>query len=243
MEKDNDIEINLAEIISVLLRKAWLIILVGLIFAMLAVFGTHLFVTPKFQSTTKIYVLSKQSQESVTSNDLQVSTLLMQDYIQVIKSRTVMESVISRLNLDMKYEELLHKIDVSSTSETRIIEITAIDDDPYRARDIADTVSEISTEHIKNVMNSEAVNVVDKANVPDTEFTSPTKKYAVIAGLMGCMIVILIIVIRCLLDDTIKSSEDVEKYLGLSTLAMIPATKQENETKKAGKTWRKIKFD
>lgn len=232
MEKDNDIEINLAEIITVLFRKAWLIILVGLIFAMFAVFGTQLFFTPKFQSTTKIYVLSKQSQESLTSNDLQVSTLLTQDYIQVIRSRTVMEAVISRLDLDMKYEELLSKIDASSTYETRIIEISVIDDDPYRARDIADAVSEISAEHIKKVMNSEAVNVVDKANVPDTEFASPVKKYAVIAGLMGCLLVILIIVIRCLLDDTIKTSEDVEKYLGLSTLTTIPVSKQENETNK-----------
>ena len=143
-----------------------------------------------------------------------------------------MEAVISRLDLDMKYEELLSKIDVSSTYETRIIEISVIDDDPYRARDIADAVSEISAEHIKKVMNSEAVNVVDKANVPDTEFASPVKKYAVIAGLMGCLLVILIIVIRCLLDDTIKTSEDVEKYLGLSTLTTIPVSKQENETNK-----------
>ena len=82
------------------------------------------------------------------------------------------------------------------------------------------------------VMNSEAVNIVDKANVPDTEFASPVKKYAVIACLMGCLLVILIIVIRCLLDDTIKTSEDVEKYLGLSTLTTIPVSKQENETNK-----------
>ena len=165
--KDNEIQINVREIFFALLSKMGIILLSGILLAVLAVTGTKLFMTPQYQSVTKMYVLSKQDNATLTSMDMQTSTLLTKDYAELILSRTVTEAVIGKLDLDLKPEELASKVEIGNTTDTRIVTIKVTDSDPYQARDIANTLRDTAAEHIKNVMNIEAVNVVDEANIPD----------------------------------------------------------------------------
>ena len=109
--QDNDeIEVDVSEIVHVLLNKIWVIILVGIIVGLVAIVGTYLFVTPQYESTTKMYVLSKQDSNTLTSQDMQTSLSLTKDYAELIKSRTVTEGVITQLNLNLTHEQLLGKI-------------------------------------------------------------------------------------------------------------------------------------
>ena len=52
-----------------------------------------------------------------------------------------------------------------------------------------------------------------------------------VAGLIGFLIMAALIIIRYVLDDSIKTSDDVEKYLGLSTLSLIPLDEGINKEK------------
>lgn len=231
-QRDDEIEIDLMEIINVLISKLGIIILAGMILALVAIVGTKLFITPQYQSVTKMYVLSKQNSDTLTNSDLQTSTLLTKDYAEMIKSRTVTEAVIAKLGLDLKHEDLINKIEVGTTTDTRIITIKVVDEDPYMARDIANAVRDTSAEHIKNVMDSEAVNIVDEANVPDDKYSPSTMKNGLIAGVLGCFLAVAIILIQYISNDTIKVSEDVERYLGLSVLGTIPMEKNDAKKKK-----------
>lgn len=237
-QRDDEIEIDLMEIINVLISKLGIIILAGMILALVAIVGTKLFITPQYQSVTKMYVLSKQNSDTLTNSDLQTSTLLTKDYAEMIKSRTVTEAVIAKLGLDLKHEDLINKIEVGTTTDTRIITIKVVDEDPYMARDIANAVRDTSAEHIKNVMDSEAVNIVDEANVPDDKYSPSTMKNGLIAGVLGCFLAVAIILIQYISNDTIKVSEDVERYLGLSVLGTIPMEKTDAKKKK-----KKVKKD
>ena len=224
-QRDDEIEIDLVEVFRLLVSKLGIIILSGMIFAFLAIIGTKLFITPKYQSVTKMYVLAQQNSDTVTNSDLQTSTLLTKDYAELITSRTVAESVITNLLLDLKYDQLINKIEVGTTSDTRIITIKVTDEDPYAARDMANAVRDTAAEHIKSVMNIEAVNVVDTANIPDQKCSPSVSKNGLLAGVLGCFLAVVIILIQYLSNDTIKVSEDVEHYLGLSTLGVIPMEK------------------
>lgn len=231
-QRDDEIEIDLREIFSLLISKIGIIILSGLILALVAIVGTKLFITPQYQSITKMYVLTKQNNDTLTNSDLQTSTLLTKDYAELIKSRTVTEAVIAKLGLDMNHEDLIGKMTVETTTDTRIVTIKIVDEDPYMARDIANAIRDTAAEHIQNVMNSEAVNVVDEANIPDKKFSPSTMKNGMIAGLLGCFLAVAIILIGHISNDTIKTSEDVERYLGLSTLGTIPLNKDDVKSKK-----------
>lgn len=231
--REEEIEIDVFEMIRVLISKMGIIILSGLLLALIAIAGTKLLITPKYQSVTKMYVLAQQNSDTVTNSDLQTSTLLTKDYADLITSRTVTESVINKLGLELKYEELIDKIEVGTTSDTRIITIKVKDEDPYMARDIANAVRDTAAEHIKSVMNIEAVNVVDMANIPDEKCSPSLLMNGLIAGVLGCFLAVVVILIQYISNDTIKLTEDVEKYLGLSILGVIPMDK--NDVKKKPK--------
>ena len=227
-----EIEIDLLEIANVLIHKAVVIILLGVAFAVAGFIGTKVFMSPVYTSTTKMVVLTKENNGNITNSDLQASSSLSKDYAELIQSRTVLEGVINELGLDTSYEGLLNTISVSIPDETRIITISVTDENPSEAAEIADAIRNASAEHIQAVMDTEAVNVVDMANIPESPSSPDTRLNTLISAAVGVLLGIAIVVLRYMLDDTIKTAEDVEKYLGLSTLGNIPTEEVKSRKKR-----------
>ena len=130
---NGEMEIDLREVFGLLLSKIWVILLSGITVGLLAIVGTIFFITPQYESTTRMYVLSQQDKGTLTNQDMQTSLSLTSDYVELIKSRTVTEGVIAQLDLDMTSEALLSKMTVESQADTRIISISVRDEYPYRA--------------------------------------------------------------------------------------------------------------
>lgn len=235
-QRENDvIEIDLLEVLELLLSRLGLILSAGILAALICFTLSKFILTPYYDSTTKIYILNKTENASVTYSDVQMGTQLTKDYAELINSRYVLEEVIQKLSLDEDYESLLKKVSVSTPTDTRIVSITVQDKDPILAMNTANCIREVAGEHIQNVMDIEAVNVVETANMPTEKAGPSSLKWTLIGGLVGALLVCGIILVQYLMDDTIKSSEDVEKYLGLSTLALIPAAVEENGSRKKKK--------
>lgn len=242
-QKTND-EIDLLELFRELWKHAGVIVLTAVVLALAGFLYTQLLVTPQYVSTTKMYVLAKDASQGLTSSDMQVGTQLTNDYEEMIQSRPVTETVIADLKLMvgdrmMKHEELLSKMTIANSSDTRVIGISVTDSDPYRACDIANAIREAAASHIQKVMDVESVKMVEDANIP-TEPSSPNKtKNAVLAGLLGAVVAAGVVIVRYLLNDTIQTGEDVEKYLGLSTLGTIPIIEDRSAGKKRRNRHRK----
>lgn len=231
MENENNraraseaVEIDLLELLSVLLHWAWLIILAAVIVGGIAFCISKFAIPEEFQSTTKIYVLNRTEGQNdmPTYQELQASTQLTKDYAEMITSRHVLEKVISDLHLTYGYGDLKKRIVVSTPNDSRIIQISVKDNDPAQAQDICRVVRDEASEHIQNVMAIDAINIVDDANLPSHKSAPNNSKNTVIGALIGAFLAALVVVIRYLLDDTIKTNDDVEEYLGLSCLAVIP---------------------
>ena len=235
--RDNNIvEIDLLEIISILLNRFWVSFGAALLAAAAGFMISKFVLTPTFESTTKIYILNKSENTTVTYSDVQMGTQLTKDYAELINSRYVLETVIGQLSLpEMEYKDLLKKVSVHTPTDTRIVSITVTDYDPQQAQNIANCIREVAGEHIQNVMDIEAVNVVEEANLPTVKAGPSVVKWTAVGGILGVFLVCAVILIHYLLDDSIKSSEDVEKYLGLSTLALIPITQSVNDDKQRNK--------
>lgn len=239
-QRDNDvIEIDLLEVFHVLLSRIWLIISAGLFCALVCFALSKFVLTPTYESTTKIYILNKNDNASVTYSDVQLGTQLTKDYAELINSRYVLEEVIQTLTLDAEYKDLLEMVAVSTPSDTRIVAITVTDTDPVQAMNIANCIREVASDHIQNVMDIEAVNVVETANMPTEKSGPSVMKWTLIGGVLGVFLLCAVILVQYLMDDTIKSSEDVEKYLGLSTLALIPIATESTDVKKKKKKKKK----
>ena len=232
-ENNNEIELDLLEIVHVLLGRFWIILCAAVVTALVGFAVSAYVLAPVYESTTKIYILNKTDNTAVTYTDVQIGTQLTKDYAELINSRYVIQKVIEQLSLEgMEYEELMKKVSVDAPADTRIVSITVEHTSPEMAMRIANGIREVAEEHIQNVMDIEAVNVVETANMPMEKAGPSVLKWTLIGGMAGGFLACAVLVILFLLDDTIKSSEDVEKYLGLSTLATIPIISEETTVRK-----------
>lgn len=233
-QNNDEVEIDLLELFHVLWSKAPIILLAAATVGLAAMLVTRVFLTPQYQSTTRMYILTQQNSDIVTSSDLQASEQLTQDCAQMIRSRQVAEAVISSLDLDMKAAELLEKISVESATDTRIITIHVEDADPYLACEIANSVRDFAADEIQSVMNIEAVTVFEEANIPESPVSPSTMRNTLIGAVLGFVAAVAVILVSYLMNDTIRTSDDVERYLGLSILGTIPLA--EGEVKSARKS-------
>ncbi len=231
------IEIDLQELFGLLLNRLWLIILCGIVAGAAGFCISNFLITPQYQSTTKVYILNKNDNNTVTYTDLQMGTQLTKDYAQLIKSRDVLESVIATCGLTEGYGSFAERVTVENISDTRIIAITVEDPEPSMAQFIANEVRTVAAAHIKKVMDIQAVNVAEEANLPENPSSPNVMKWTALGLMLGMFASAMVFIVRFLMDDTVKSSEDVERYLGISTLAMIPI--MEDEVVQKGKKRRK----
>lgn len=232
---EDTVEIDLLELFGVLMQQIWIILSVGLFAALLAFAVSKFLIAPTYESTTKIYILNKNANTTVTYTDVQLGSQLTKDYAELISSRYVLEEVIQEQGLDLDYNSLKKKVAVSTPTDTRVIYITVKDNDQIIAMNIANSVREAASRHIEKVMDIDAVNVVETANIPTQKSSPSCSRWTLIGGILGCFLVCAVVLVRFLLDDTIKASEDVEKYLELSTLGLIPVQESAQERAKRKK--------
>lgn len=220
--------IDLLELAQVLLRRAWALILALVIGAGAAGIFTKLFVTPQYQATSMIYVYSKST--SITSlADLQIGSQLAVDFQIVATTREVMESVIEKVGLDSTYEQLLNTVSISNPSNSHILQIKVKNPDPRLAADISNAIADELRAQIASVMNTDEPSMVSRATVPTHPVSPSVRKNAMLGGLLAFVLLAGIFVVVYLMDDTIKTEEDVRNYLGLNVLGEVSA---ERDTKK-----------
>ena len=232
LSKD-EIEIDLKELFFVFMKKLWIILLVGIVVGIVAYFYTSMLVVPQYDSNGSIYILTRSnSNQQVTTGDLNMSTQLTSDFEAMITSHTVLDEVIERIGRDdLTFSKLEKKINVTNQSDTRILRITATDPNPILAKEIVDTVIEVSSGKIKSIMDIEAVNIIDEGTLSNIPVSPSYKKNILLGVLIGMVFTSGIILVRYLIDDQIHTGEDIEKYLGLSVLGVIPETSKEKQRK------------
>ena len=213
--QDDEVTIDLMELFSTLWAKKTIIILSAIFMALVAFVGTKMFVTPKYTSVTKLFVMTKNDDTSASATyaDLQTGSMLAKDYMELVKSRPVLEKTISKLKLDVEPEELAGMITTETPTDTRIMSISVTDDDPKEAKQIADTLRKAVSVQITEIMSADSVNTVEEGNLPTSPSSPNVKKNMMLGALLGLVISMGLIVLISILDDTVKTPDDVEKYL------------------------------
>lgn len=218
---EEEVEIDLVDLFFYYWSKKWVLLLAGLLGAVLAGIVTIYLIAPVYSSTSKLYVFSS-SKGAIDLSELQLSTNLTNDYVELIQSRPVVETVVKNLNKEYTYKEALGMLKVENPNSTRFLNITIRSTDPVEAMDMANEYATVTQTQIYAIMKQDEPSIVENA-VLATEPSSPSKtRNVIIGGLLGLLAAMGIYLILYLLDDTIKSSDDIEKYLGINTLAVIP---------------------
>ena len=221
VETSKEIEIDLMELFFRLIENAKKIIAGALVGMLLFAAYSFLLATPMYEATCKIYVLSA-SDSAINLSDLQIGATLTADYQEVFHTWEVHEQVLQNLGLDYTYTELENMLSVSNPGDTRILEITVSSDDPAEAAAMANEYADVASRYISDTMVTDEPTVLSKALQP-TKPVSPRKVFNTALGfLLGALVMCAIVTVQFILDDKIKTAEDIRKYTGMPTLAVVP---------------------
>ena len=226
----NSININIKDLAVFYLNKWPVLLIIISAFIISSLVYSYLIITPLYDSTGKIYIMNKSS-DNISTSDLSVSSYLTRDYENLIADRAVLEEVAKRLDYKYSYGELKSAVSLNNPESTRFIEISVRTPSANDSKIIVDTVCEVSQEKIVELLGIDRVTIIRKGSVsrkPSLPNVSGNVFKSIVLALINYIILMLILYI---FNDKINSSEDVEKYLGISVLGNIPCNKNKARTK------------
>ncbi len=234
-------ELDLKQLVNIFWNKRLQIISIILIFLIIGVIYTFMFITPKYKSYTSL-VLAKSDNVSeevkdtstITQTDITLNQKLVSTYSELIKSKNVLREVIKNLNINEDEESLKGNITVSAVKDTELIQITVTNYYPDRASDIANEIAKVFTKKVGEIYHINNVYIVDEAESSYIPYNINHIKDILIFIVIGFVVSISYVLIVNLLDITIKTAEDVEKQLEVTVLASIPVLKDDTRKMKGG---------
>ena len=226
-------ELDLRELFNIFWNKRIEIIIITLIFVIIGGIYSFAFTTPKYKSSTTLVLAtltdtnvgkSQQSNsEAITQTDLTLNSNLVSTYSELIKSKSVLREVINNLDIkDLNEEELKKDVKVSAVSDTELIEISVSNKKPSYASKIANEIARVFTQKLGEIYNINNVHIVDKAENAEEPYNINHLKDLIIFAFIGIVIAAAKILLLNMLDNTVKSEQDIEKNTGLLVLAQIP---------------------
>lgn len=234
-QQDEDV-IDLTEIYFLFRQRIRQMIGAFLVGMILAGAGTKFLVTPLYQATASLYVVSA-SDSVVDLSDLQLGASLTSDYEILLTGRPMMESVIRNLSLqDTTVGALQELISITNPSDTRILQITVTDKSPEMAAKIANEIANLGVTWLPQVMGTEAPNIAEDAVAPVNPSSPNLVKNAAIGGMGALAIYCGIVLVKFLMNDTIRSSEEFERYFGIVPLAVIPECSSKDRVRNHSKS-------
>lgn len=227
-QSDDTMTIDLVDLFYRLLASWKLIVCLAVVFAVVSGVYTIYFVTPQYSATSIIYVLSPESILNVSS--LQLGTQLTSDYIKIFDMWEVHEQVISNLHLEdvyPEYKQIRKRLSVTNSSGTRMLDITFTSPSPKEAADVANEYAKVASNYIQETMAIDKPNIMSDALEP-TNPVSPNRVRNIALGfVLGGLLAAGIVIFRFLMDDKIRTAEDIRQYAGLATLAVVPVDENE----------------
>ena len=230
-QEEAAMEIDFFELLLEIRKKIAVILATALIFAAIAGVYSFFIADPVYESTSKLYI---QAQDSSTTNlsELQVGSTLARDCVEMIQSRSIVQEVIDRLALDMSVRDLQRMLEVTNPEETRIINITVSGTDPQLITNISGEFAEVSRTRISEVMKTDKPQIWEKATVPEKPVKPEKTKNVILGFFTGLILSGMFVIALYLMNDTLKSQDEVERCLDLTVLAVVPLSGEEKQTQK-----------
>lgn len=221
---ENGRVVTFKDLWDLLVRRILIIAAVAVLGGILFFLGARALYTPEYTSKATLYIQRQSESNSVgdASSEFSLALKLVNDCTYFLKSHTVLDQVITDLNLDMSYRQLYNSVSTNNPDNTRILEVTVTAQDPELAASIVNRICQIAPQVIENTMGHQQVTLFEEGRVNRT----PTNQTGILVVLVVMVLLAVmtygVFLVIYLLDDRILSDEDVEKILGLSVLGSIP---------------------
>lgn len=224
MKEQEKIEIDVLQLVKVLWKRKWIIVLAALVAGVVSFAYSSFVIKPQYTSTTRIYVVNRNQADKpgLSNQDLQAGAYLVKDYREIILSQDVLEKVVTDQKLTIDAKTLGKKVSVNVPTDTRIVSISVRDVNPEEASRIANALREVAAQKIISITRVSDVTTLDEAR-PATSPSSPNiRRNTMMSVIVVTGLVVLVVLLVELLDDRVKRPEDIEEVMQLSLLGVVP---------------------
>lgn len=218
-------ELDLKKTLSVLFSKIWIIITVAALSGIFTLILNLFFITPMYTSQALLYIsnMSERKSSIVTTGDVNVSRELVNTFVVILNSRTVLDKVAEQSGLDYSSTQIKNMISAQSVSSTEVFRISVTHSDPAEAQLIADTILKVAPSEIKRVINAGAVSIIDYATLPLAPSSPNIAKNTVLGVLLGAILTVFIILLLHTLDSRVKNEFVLVENFDLPIIGLIPS--------------------
>jgi|LGVF01.2.fsa_nt_gb capsular polysaccharide biosynthesis protein len=248
-------EVDLKEVLKILVKKWWIIVLMAVGGSIVAYSFTAIFITPTYEAKTVLYIGQEDSglgSIGISLGQLEADSQLIIDYKQLAVTRLVIDAVTKNTRLkivednsesnswalgkqstedamNMTYKEFQNNTIIETVENSRLFTVGFIHSDPEIARLVSDELAKQLTLAVLEVVGVQNIRILDQAVLPQKPVAPNKMQNTLVGGLMGFIASLIIIVMIFIFSNTIKNEEDIESLIGISVLGDIP------EFKKGGK--------
>ena len=224
-----DISINISDVFRVFLRRWWIILLAAVITFVPTWAFERISYDPVYTSTAKIMVRNPDENLSASSSAYysDLTKTAVNDCQILMTSRTALYQVIDELalaNSGITYGGLLNMIRIEGYPDSHVLEVSVTTSDPMLSKEIVDMVCKVGANQIESHIDFATARVVDEGTTNRHPSNSVNTKTAVMLAFLAAIITFGVFILIYIVDDKIRTPDDVEKRLGLSLLGVIPYT-------------------
>lgn len=217
--------IDLEDLFKIIKKNFFSIIALPLLFGIIALLISMFLITPKYESTTQLLVNQKEIENSILSQQVQSNLKLIQTYSEIIKSPRILDEVSNRLDNRYTTTEIQNMLNISSQSDSQVLNISVKSEHSELSNTIANTVAEVFSEDVENIMNVDNVSILSVAEGNGEQVEPRTLVNVAVGMFVGFILAALIIFLKEVLDKRIKNEDDVAEYLDLPVLGSIEKVK------------------
>ena len=221
------LEIDIGRICKAIWRRGWIVAIVSVLCALIAVVSTFIFVTPKYESSAMFYVNNNSlsvgdASFSITQGDISAAKSLVDTYIVILTSKSCLNDVIDYTSYDLSYSELKKMITAGAVNATEIFEVKVTCTDPDEAQELANAIAYILPKRISSIVEGTSAQIVDHAIKPSKPCSPSYVKNIAMGFIVDMFLSIVVIVLREIFDVTLRDEEDIQKCCEYPILASVP---------------------
>ncbi|MEB8068889.1 Wzz/FepE/Etk N-terminal domain-containing protein [Mammaliicoccus fleurettii] len=213
--------IDLSKLFGILKKNTKYLIILPIVFLILSMVITLVFMTPKYSASTQVLVNQKEADSQMMAQEVQSNLQLVNTYSEIIKSPRILDKVSKNLKGKYSSNELSGMLTVNNQAESQILNISVENESRENAGKVANEIANVFSKDINKIMNVDNVSILSKADNNGSKVSPKPLLNAVIGVFLGLIVALIIIFLKEILDKRIKTEKDVEEQLNIPVLGTI----------------------
>ena len=227
---EETMEISMKDMTKALLKSAWIIILCAVLVGSAVLVYTVNFVTPMYEASVTLYVNNNSTESNkVISSDLAVALQLVNTYVKIIESDTVLENVITQNGLNLTAQDIRGMLSAESVDDTEMFRVKIKSPNPQMSADIANAIADVAPAEISKIIEGSSAKVIDHAKAPNKSSSPNYAANTIVGALTGALLAAMVVVLSVCMDKRVKNEEDLMKIFEAPVLGAIPDFTQVNK--------------